>query len=347
MNIPKEEINNFRINYYKINIPKEEINNFRINYYLGNVNKHITVKRDAPDVLFDDTNLLNETSGNNIFHMTNTYYDKYVRVIHYFDPYYIPHSNYYFKDMHNYLEIYKNNTNDHNIEYIFFFGDCVLYKFLPTFVKAKTIKNSDFSVLLNLNTPRHVSMLRSIENYDIPFHDKKNTVLWRGTGKTAFESRLRKNMVSKYQNFNKNIIDINFTSIYDYDEELDDYIIAETMHYVEMLKYKFLLSIEGNDVATNLKWCLLSNSVVLMAKPKICSWFMEDILIPFEHYVPLEDDYSNIEEMYAWCMNNLEKCETISKNATEYMKIFLDEENEEYIITQVLKGYFENVTFVK
>jgi hypothetical protein len=29
------------------------------------------------------------------------------------------------------------------------------------------------------------------------------------------------------------------------------------------------------------------------------------------------------------------------------MKIFLDEVNEEYITTQVLKGYFENVTFVK
>jgi hypothetical protein len=117
------------------------------------------------------------------------------------------------------------------------------------------------------------------------------------------------------------------------------------MSIAEMLKYKFLLSIEGNDVATNLKWILLSNSVVLMAKPTKCSWFMEDMLVPFTHYVPLNDDYSNIKEMFLWCMNNLEKCKNISQNATDYMKKFLNSENEKYIISEVLKGYFDNVKF--
>ena len=113
-----------------------------------------------------------------------------------------------------------------------------------------------------------------------------------------------------------------------------------------MLKYKFLLSLEGNDVATNLKWILLSNSVVLMAKPTKCSWFMEDMLIPFTHYVPLNDDCSNIEEMYNWCMDNLDKCKVISQNATSFMKKFLNDENEKYILNKVLKEYFDKVKFV-
>jgi hypothetical protein len=329
-----------------MNLSKEELNAFRIKYYLGNVNKPVTVKRnDSGIVLFDDTKLLKEKSSSNILVMTDSYYDKYVRSIHYFDTYYVCHSNNYFIDMHNYLDMYKNATDNREIEYIFCFGDHINYTFYPAFVKSKTIENSDFSVLLNLNTNRHVSMLKTIKNYDIPFHEKKNTVLWRGTGKTALRSRFRKNMVSKYQNFNENIIDIKFTSMFDYDEDLNDYIIAEAMNYKEILQYKFLVSIEGNDVATNLKWCLLSNSVVLMSKPTKCSWFMEDNLIPFEHYVPLKDDYSNIEEMYTWCMNNLEKCETISKNASKYIENFLDDKNEMYVTNEVLKGYFEYVKF--
>jgi len=46
------------------------------------------------------------------------------------------------------------------------------------------------------------------------------------------------------------------------------------------VKYKYILSIEGNDVASGLKWQLYSNSVVFMRKPKIVSWAMEDKLIP-------------------------------------------------------------------
>ena len=43
----------------------------------------------------------------------------------------------------------------------------------------------------------------------------------------------------------------------------------------ELLKHKYLLSMEGNDIASGLKWMLLSNSVVFMAKPEHESWAME------------------------------------------------------------------------
>ena len=110
-----------------------------------------------------------------------------------------------------------------------------------------------------------------------------------------------------------------------------------------MLQYKFIISIEGNDVATNLKWLLLSNSVALMPLPTKVSWIMEDMLIPFVHFVPIEVDYSDLESKFEWCLNNLEKCEEISKNATKYMEQFLDDENEKYIATEVIKKYFEYV----
>ena len=46
----------------------------------------------------------------------------------------------------------------------------------------------------------------------------------------------------------------------------------------EQLTYKMLISVEGNDVATGLKWNLLSNSVVLMPPPLKSIFSMEFLL---------------------------------------------------------------------
>ena len=62
------------------------------------------------------------------------------------------------------------------------------------------------------------------------------------------------------------------------------------------LKHKFILCIEGNDVASNLKWVMSSNSVAVMPKPKFESWFMEGKLIPDHHYIQIKEDYSDLEE---------------------------------------------------
>ena len=43
----------------------------------------------------------------------------------------------------------------------------------------------------------------------------------------------------------------------------------------KQLQYKFIFCPEGNDVATNLKWVLSSNSSGMMPKPKFETWFME------------------------------------------------------------------------
>ncbi|MDE4959522.1 glycosyl transferase family 90, partial [Francisella tularensis subsp. holarctica] len=53
----------------------------------------------------------------------------------------------------------------------------------------------------------------------------------------------------------------------------------------DQIKYKYIVSIEGYDVATNLKWIMNSNSLCFMNKPKYETWFMEGTLIPNHHYV--------------------------------------------------------------
>lgn len=164
---------------------------------------------------------------------------------------------------------------------------------------------------------------------ETPWDKKKNAVLFRGepTGDSVkdpiigkadisgFPSGPRKHVVKEYGFANKNDIDVALRS---------------GVSMKQQLSYKYLLSIEGNDVATGLKWQLASDSVVFMAKPMTVSFAMEELLVPFVHYVPIKSDYSNLMEMVEWARENDKKCKWISQQASLYMdKLWISEKAQE------------------
>ena len=106
------------------------------------------------------------------------------------------------------------------------------------------------------------------------------------------------------------------------------------------LKHKFILCIEGNDVASNLKWVMSSNSVAVMPKPKFESWFMENMLIPDYHYIQIKDDYSDLEEKLKFYIKNTEKLQQISINANNYVNQFRDYNDEKLISLLVMEKFF-------
>ena len=109
----------------------------------------------------------------------------------------------------------------------------------------------------------------------------------------------------------------------------------------EQLSYKFILCIEGNDVASNLKWVMSSSSIAFMVQPKYETWFMEGQLIPNYHYVLLKDDYSDLEEKIKYYSQNTKEALNIINNANDYVSQFKNEKREKLISLLVLKKYFE------
>ncbi len=113
----------------------------------------------------------------------------------------------------------------------------------------------------------------------------------------------------------------------------------------EQLRFKYILSLEGNDVATGLKWQMLSNSVVFMTKPTIVSFFMEDLLVPFVHYVPVKEDLSNLVEMVLWARENDERVRWISEQATKFVRNVWDgreaRRDFEFVKRELGRAYFE------
>lgn len=75
------------------------------------------------------------------------------------------------------------------------------------------------------------------------------------------------------------------------------------------------MALEDNDVASNLKWIMSSNSVAVMPKPRFETWFMEERLIPNYHYIEIRSDYSDLPEKIDCYSEHPSEAKAIALNA--------------------------------
>lgn len=210
-------------------------------------------------------------------------------------------------------------------------GDGAVKPTYHAFCKAREIGHIN-SIILKLNTKRHWDF--NIENDDIVWSSKKNDVVWRGvtTGKI-----LRENFVRKYNE----IYNIGFSSVLKHKRDnISKDLVKGFLTIEEQLKNKFIISLEGNDVATNLKWLLASNSVPIMPKPKKESWLMEGLLKPYVHFIPLDDNLNNLHDVLKWASKNDSYCKDIADNGRVYMEQFSDAQSELELQRDIIKKYF-------
>ena len=122
-----------------------------------------------------------------------------------------------------------------------------------------------------------------------------------------------------YSDLDKDV-DIALTIVLEYG---DGTIARPALSMKELLRHRYLLSLEGNDVSSGLKCMLLSKSVVFMLDTTFESWALETQLEPFVHYIPVEPDLSDLHEKLEWAKQNEQACREISDHATEFMSNFL------------------------
>ncbi len=209
------------------------------------------------------------------------------------------------------------------------FGDVTEILNRPTFVKSRPVaegyENAN-NVLLKLNRIRHYYIPRD----PFLFEQKKALAVWRGS---AHRDK-RKHFVEQCYNIpGCNIADVS-------EKSLGKPWHGEFMSIKEQLKYRFIISVEGNDVATNLKWIMASNSLCLMPQPEYETWFMEGALVPDKHYVALCDDYADLQEKIEYYTYRPKEAQMIIDNAKDYVAQFMDEEREFLIALLVMDKYF-------
>ena len=238
----------------------------------------------------------------------------------------VPGSKVYFFDLYQYSRYFNQKLKG-----LFLFGDIVEVPSQPTFVKSRPIlHNNANSVLLKWNKLRHFMFIKKEQK---TFLEKKNMLVSRGKVHKTQAHRIK--FIEKY--FKHPMCNIGRVNTND----LNPLWKVPRLTIDQQLDYKFILCLEGNDVASNLKWVMSSQSIAVMPKPKYETWFMEGLLVADVHYIVIKDDYSDLEQRLNYYIKNQDKAQQIIENANVYVQQFKDTKNERLISLLIMKKYFE------
>ena len=209
-------------------------------------------------------------------------------------------------------------------------GDITHVPAEPTVVKSRPIAGDNAnSVLLCLNKVRHFTFVRD----RTPFRDKRDTSVFRGKV-CSKPKRLRLFETL----FGAPGFDLGDT---DSRPGVPPEWKTPKRTIREQLECKFVLAIEGNDVASGLKWILSSNSLALMPRPEYETWFLEGTLVPNVHYVEIAPDYSDAAEKMRWYAAHPDAAQKILDAAHAHVARFRDPRRELLVSLLVMQRYFE------
>lgn len=233
-------------------------------------------------------------------------------------------SHVYFFDTRRYLRYFPPDCRWLHIP-----GDVTTIPPAPAIVKSRPIAGpNENSVLLNLNKVRHFIFVKD----NLPFADKRPIACLRGkiNGKA-------KRIALFEKHFGNPLLDLGDTS----STPVDGTWQVPPMSIWDQLSYRFILAIEGTDVASNLKWIMSSNSIAVMPRPEFETWFQEGLLVPGVHYIEVAPDYSDLTEKIRYYQGRPEACAKIIDAAHRWVDRFQDPVREDLISLLVLRRYFE------
>lgn len=242
-----------------------------------------------------------------------------------------------YRKRESYVHDYVNSTYFYDAyEYTRFFpphmrwaynpGD-INYMFpVPEITKSRPLLDGDENrnnIIINLDKVRHFTWI------DDPFtwEEKQCKIIFRGD--TGRKPR-RLEFIAKWGDHPW--CDLVSTSDSDYQQK--------QMPLYEHLKYRYIMTLEGNDVASNLKWVMSSNSIAVMHRPTCETWYMEGKLIPNYHYIEIADDYHDLIERIEYYEAHPNEAFSIIRHAHEWVAQFRNKKREDLISLMVLDKYF-------
>jgi len=81
--------------------------------------------------------------------------------------------------------------------------------------------------------------------------------------------------------------------------------------YPEQSKYKYVIHVDGNVAAYRLLKTMLFGSLILRVESDYTLW-ADTMLKPYEHYVPIKSDLSDLHQKIDWCMTHDTQCREIA-----------------------------------
>ncbi len=202
---------------------------------------------------------------------------------------------------------------------------------VPTLMKARRLSghNEENAVILNLDSIRH--WLRPHDN--IPFDEKIPKLFFRGD---IFNKPARIRFFEQWaDNEMFDLGDTNRTNPSRWQSEF----VSIPGHF----KYKFILALEGYDMASALQWIMASNCVPVMPKPTVDGWLMHSRLVPGTHYIEIAPDFSDVGYKIRYYIDHPDEARIISEESRKWASQFNDKKRERIVTLLVVDKYLSIV----
>lgn len=232
------------------------------------------------------------------------------------------HSRYWF-DLMRFLRAFPSHMKAEFIN-----GDTWENPDEVTICKARRIDDkSSLCILFNMDSLRHFTHVKDF----IPFEEKQDKLLFRG------EIHGKPHRIRFFENWAGHPgFDLGDTAT-----NWDSPWPAKRMSIPEHFQYKYILVLEGNDVATALQWIGESNCVPVMARPTVENWLMHGAMQPGVHYIEIKSDFSDAAEKIDYYNAHPEEAKKISEASKEWMSQFNDKRREQIISYLVLQKFLD------
>lgn len=163
-----------------------------------------------------------------------------------------------------------------------------------------------------MNRNGYKDNLDLIDKNQIPFEEKKAECIYRGLLDNGsmynFKEYDDKSGLNQ-RNYLKKIQ--HEISNFDFKDDYKD--------IAEQIKYKYILDVDGWSSTWDATiWKLYSGSVLLKTDSVWEQWYYHE-LQPWVHYVPVKNDFSDLNQKIKWCIEHDTECKKIIKNAHTFV----------------------------
>jgi len=174
------------------------------------------------------------------------------------------------------------------------------------------------------------NLITEIDINTVDWDNKYNLCIWKGDHKNG----TTKNWIN--QDFEKLHPREYFVKLFNDGKYNNISYPDEFISIKEHLNYKYILDIDGfTSTWSATFWKLYSGSVLLKQKSAWKQWYYDE-LIEYVHYVPVANDFSDLNEQIQWCMDNDDKCKQITENARQFV---LEKLNWEQVKTNMIDTF--------
>ena len=182
-------------------------------------------------------------------------------------------------------------------------------------------------ILMPLDDTTFDSGLSSIvQPYRLDWDKKKPIVFWRGGASGLERPIIRHRVAAALYHHPSTDVKISRQWGWENGKSIPDRLFSERVSFSEHFRYKYILIVDGNMIASNHQWVFGSGSVpIMVSHPENRYWFQR-FMVPGVHYVEVAYDLSDLNDKIDWLLENDDAAREIVQNAVHFSEIVFSSE---------------------